>query len=398
MPIVSRTGFAPLTAVTFHPAHDLPRTGDLAVDVANDTDVDALAAQFERIDLIRIPFSNAADGRGFSVAKRLRHLGFQGRIRARGHLVSDQFRYALACGFDEIEIDDALAERQPEAHWVDGLTTAGTYRDKLARRPDAPHYQVPEGVFAARVTQVRHYTSKLFQFRISRPASFRFRSGEFVMIGLPNSAKPVYRAYSIASPSWDDELEFYSIKVPDGPLTRHLQRIVPGDTVLMRMKATGTLVLDALTPGRRLYLFSTGTGMAPFASIIRDQELYDRFDEVVLTQTCRTGPELAYGTQVVESARTDPLVGELAHRQLRHYTTTTRDSRPNAGRITTLIQNGKLFCDLGLPELDPTIDRAMICGSIAMVGDMRALLEKAGFVEGSNSRPATMVVERAFVD
>ena len=397
MPLVSRSGFDAVPPMTFHNGLDLPDGIDLSVDLENDVDASRLAGHLDRIALIRIRFPGSADGRGFSLAQRLRGLGYRGRLRARGHVVSDQFRYALACGFDEVEIDETLAARQPEAHWLDGLAPAADYRDKLAGRLPRPAPDIPDGFYSVRVTEVRHYTSKLFTFRVTRPAGFRFRSGEFVMIGLANVGKPVYRAYSIATPSWDEELKFYSIKVPDGPLTKHLQRIVPGDTVLIGKKPTGTLVLDALTPGRRLYLFSTGTGIAPFASLIRDPESYEKFDEIVLTHTCRTHAELAYGRQAIEAAFGDPLVGALAKTRLRHYATTTQEQGRQTGRITTLIETGQLFRDLANPALDPASDRAMICGSLAMVGDTRALLEVAGLVEGSNNRPGSFVVERAFV-
>lgn len=258
-------------------------------------------------------------------------------------------------------------------------------------------FPIPENVFAETVVSVKHYTSRLFKFRITRPASFRFRSGEFVMIGLPNAEKPVYRAYSIASPAWDDELEFFSIKVPDGPLTEHLQRIEPGDTILMRKKPTGTLVNDALLPGKRVYMFSTGTGIAPFASLVRDPETYEKFEEVILTHTCRDVAELEYGEELVAALRDDPLIGEFAGK-LRHYPSTTREESPRMGRITTLIETGKLFEDLGVPPLDPETDRAMICGSMGLLKDLRVLLERAGLREGSNAAPGTFVVERAFVD
>jgi ferredoxin--NADP+ reductase len=245
-------------------------------------------------------------------------------------------------------------------------------------------------VFAQKVISVRHYTDRLFKFRITRPASFRFRSGEFVMIGLPNSDKPVYRAYSIASPSWDEEIEFFSIKVPGGPLTEHLQKIVPGDTVLMRKKPTGTLVNDALLPGKRLYLFSTGTGVAPFASIVRDPETYEKFEEIVLVHTCRQVAELEYSRELVETLREDPLIGEFASR-LRYVPSATREPFERNARITTMIENGEL-------PLDPATDRVMICGSMDMLKSVKALCEKAGLVEGSNAAPGTFVVERAFVD
>ena len=260
------------------------------------------------------------------------------------------------------------------------------------------HFKIPAGVFTETVTSVEHYTKRLFKFRITRPASFRFRSGEFVMIGLPNAEKPVYRAYSVASPSWDEELEFYSIKVPGGPLTEHLQRIQVGDTLLMRKKPTGTLVNDALLPGKRLYMFSTGTGIAPFASLIRDPETYEKFDEVILTHTCREVAELKYGIDLVKHCADDPLVGEFAAGRLRHYASCTREEYPFPGRITDLIANGKLFDDLGLPPINPDDDRGMICGSMAMLNDVKDALERFGLVEGANNKPATFVVERAFVD
>lgn len=259
-------------------------------------------------------------------------------------------------------------------------------------------FPIPSGVFAEKVLSVRHYTDRLFSFRMTRPASFRFRSGEFVMIGLPNAGKPVFRAYSIASPAWDEELEFYSIKVPDGPLTEHLQKVKPGDTVLMRKKPVGTLVHDALLGGERLYMFSTGTGIAPFASVIRDPETYERFGQVILVHTCREAAELDYGHDLVAATRTDPLVGEEATAQLVHYATTTREESDRTGRVTTLIGNGKLFDDLGVPPLDPATDRAMICGSMDMLKSVKAICEEAGLTEGSNSKPGEFVVERAFVD
>ena len=258
-------------------------------------------------------------------------------------------------------------------------------------------FAAPPGVFAETVTAVAHFTDRLFKFRITRPKSFRFRSGEFVMIGLPNSERPIFRAYSIASPSWDEELEFYSIKVSDGPLTKHLQKIRPGDTVLMRRKPTGTLVNDALLPGRRLHLFSTGTGIAPFASIIRDPETYEKFEQVVLTHTCRLVAELKYGQELVAATLDDPLVGEEAQAALVHYPTTTRESSDQMGRITDLINSGRFFRDLDLPALSKERDRCMICGSMGLLKEMKAMLESAGFAEGSNSAPADFVVERAFV-
>jgi ferredoxin--NADP+ reductase len=261
----------------------------------------------------------------------------------------------------------------------------------------APAFAIPDNAFAEKVVAVEHFTDRLFRFRITRPASFRFRSGEFIMIGLPNADKPVFRAYSIASPSWDEEIEFFSIKVPDGPLTEHLQKIRPGDTVLMRKKPTGTLVLDALLPGKRLYLLSTGTGVAPFASLVRDPETYEKFEEVVLIQTCREVEELSYITRLVEDLVDDPLVGDMVEGRLKLFTSTTRQTFPRMGRITDLMADGRFFEMTGLPAISPETDRGMICGSMAMIKDTSAMLEGFGLIEGANNKPATFVVERAFV-
>lgn len=256
---------------------------------------------------------------------------------------------------------------------------------------------LPAGVYAEKVLSVTHYTDRLFRFSMTRPAGFRFRSGEFAMIGLMVDGKPVYRAYSIASPAWADELEFFSIKVPNGPLTQHLQNIEPGDTVLMRKKPTGTLVLDALTPGKRLYMFSTGTGIAPFASLIREPETYEKFDEVILTHTCREVAELKYGFDLVEEIRNDEILSEIVGDKLVHYATVTREPFERTGRITDLMASGKLYADLGVPPLNPEIDRGMICGSAEMLKDTKALLEAAGLTEGANNKPSEFVIERAFV-
>ena len=266
---------------------------------------------------------------------------------------------------------------------------------KVEKAPEK--FEIPKGLFVETVTSVQHYTESLFKFCITRPASFRFRSGEFVMIGLPNAEKPVFRAYSIASPSWDEEIEFYSIKVPDGPLTQHLQKVRAGDSILMRKKPTGTLVNDALLPGKRLYMFATGTGIAPFASLIRDPDTYEKFDQLILCHTCRQVAELRYGHELVAALKDDPLVGDLAVQRLIHYTTVTREDFPFQGRQTDLMASGKLFDDLGLPPLSVADDRAMICGSMDMLRDTKAALEGFGLQEGSNSKPATFVVERAFV-
>ncbi|MEE2691276.1 MAG: ferredoxin--NADP reductase [Pseudomonadota bacterium] len=255
---------------------------------------------------------------------------------------------------------------------------------------------IPKNVTAETLLAVRHWTPELFSFRLSRPASFRFRSGEFVMLGLMVEGRPLLRAYSIASPSWDDGLDFYSIKVEDGPLTSRLQHLKEGDFVLLGRKPTGTLVLDALLPGKRLYLLSTGTGFAPFASLVREPDTYEKFDEVILTHTCRNGADLAYGRALVASLADDPLVGDVAPSKLRYYATTTREPTDCTGRITALIESGKLFSDLGLPPFSPSTDRVMICGSMEMIADTRRLAEAAGLPEGSNHAPGAYVVEKAF--
>lgn len=252
---------------------------------------------------------------------------------------------------------------------------------------------MPKSVHAEAVVDVHHYTDRLFRFRTNRPHSLRFRSGEFVMIGLPGAPM---RAYSIASANWDETLEFFSIKVPGGPLTARLKEIQPGDLLLIGRKPTGTLVNDALEPGRRLFLFSTGTGIAPFASLIRDPETYEKFDEVILTQTCREVAELAYAEETVAAALADPLLGEFLAGRLTLFTSTTREPHAHTGRITDLLRTGALFRILGIPPLDPATDRAMICGSMAMLRETQAILEGAGLREGANNRPSSYVVERAF--
>lgn len=254
----------------------------------------------------------------------------------------------------------------------------------------------PPNLYVSRVESVRHYTESLFAFTCERPPGLRFRSGEFVMIGLMNGAKPLLRAYSIASPAWDDRLAFYSIKVPDGPLTSRLQNVRPGDEILIGRKPTGTLVLDALMPGRRLFLLSTGTGIAPFASLVRDPETYERFDEVIVTHTCRTAAELDYGREVVAEALADPLVGDEASVKLRHITSLTRERHGLEGRITTLIANGGLFEHANIPPFDPQTDRLMICGSAAVLSDLKEIAIARGFTEGSNHEQGSFVVERAF--
>ncbi len=248
------------------------------------------------------------------------------------------------------------------------------------------------------VTHVRHYTDRLFAFRTTRPQSLRFRSGEFVMIGLPgDNGKPILRAYSIASPSWDDELEFYSIKVPDGPLTSRLQKIEVGDQVILKTKPVGTLVIDALLPGKRLYMLATGTGIAPFASLVRDPEVYEKFDQVILTHTCRTRDELVYGAELVDNLVNDPLIGEMVDGKLVYYPTTTREESAKVGRVTDKIRSGDLFSDIGVPGWGTEDDRVMICGSMGLNLEIKELCEAAGMVEGANNKPGHYVLEKAFV-
>ena len=251
---------------------------------------------------------------------------------------------------------------------------------------------------AQTVTAVKHWTDRLFSFRVTRPQSLRFRSGEFVMIGLlGDNGKPLLRAYSIASPNWDEELEFYSIKVPDGPLTSRLQHIEPGDQIILRPKPVGTLVHDALLPGRRLWFLATGTGIAPFASLMRDPETYEKYDQVIMMHTCREVAELDYGRDLVENLKNDELIGEMVEGKLLYYPTTTREPSPHMGRITDNLTSGKVFADLGLPPMDAEHDRAMVCGSLAFNHDVKAVLEKFGLREGANSEPLEYVVEKAFV-
>ncbi len=261
---------------------------------------------------------------------------------------------------------------------------------------------------AQTVTKVEHWTDRLFSFRVTRPASLRFRSGEFVMIGLmgdpdpeTGKQKPILRAYSIASPAWDDELEFYSIKVQDGPLTSKLQHIQPGQQIILRPKPVGTLVHDALLPGKRIWFFATGTGFAPFASLLREPETYENYDDVIITHTCRDVAELEYGRRLIEELKADEMMIELLGAdnlaKIRYYPTTTREQSPKMGRITTLLQDGTVFRDLGIDGISADTDRAMVCGSLDFNTDMKALLEGFGLEEGANSDPKHYVVEKAFV-
>lgn len=254
---------------------------------------------------------------------------------------------------------------------------------------------VPKGYEALKVQEVTHHTDRLFAFKTERPAAFRFRSGEFAMIGLMVDGKPLVRAYSIASPNWEDHLEFYSIKVPDGPLTSRLQDIKVGDRILIRPKPVGTLVFDALLPGRRLFLMSTGTGIAPFASVIRDPEVYEKFDRVFLLHTCREAAELCYGLDLVASVRDHGILGDISEGKLFHLPTATREPYHNSGRINDWIMDGRLAAFAG-GALTPETDRVMICGSMAMLETLKACCEGLSFDEGSNSKPGQYVIEKAF--
>ena len=248
-----------------------------------------------------------------------------------------------------------------------------------------------------KVTFIKHWTKSLFSFRIQRPQSFKFRSGEFVMIGLPHeNDKPILRAYSIASPSWSEELEFYSIIVKDGPLTSKLKNIKINDEIIMMPKSTGTLVLDALKPGKRLFLLSSGTGFAPFASLIREPETYEKFETVVVTHTCRTVPELAYSQEIINESNDDEIIKDFIENKLISYHSTTRENFTNKGRITELISTNKIFNDLNIENISSN-DRFMFCGSMGLNNDLKAIMVKHNMQEGANNNPAEFVLEKAFV-
>jgi ferredoxin--NADP+ reductase len=248
------------------------------------------------------------------------------------------------------------------------------------------------------VTWVHHWTDSLFSFRITRDPGFRFQSGQFVMIGLPVNGRPLMRAYSIASPHYEPELEFYSIKVQDGPLTSRLQNIEVGDELLVGKKPTGTLVLDGLKPGRRLYLLATGTGLAPFLSLARDPDVYEQFEQVIVTHTCREVADLSYRDFLSRELPADPDLGEMVAGKLLYYPTVTREDFATRGRITDLIESGQMTRDLGLPALDPAVDRLMLCGGPSVLADLKTVLEARGFEMGSLANPGDYVLERAFVE
>jgi ferredoxin--NADP+ reductase len=250
-----------------------------------------------------------------------------------------------------------------------------------------------------RVLHVHHWNDTLFSFRTTRDPGLRFRNGHFVMLGLPVEGKPLMRAYSVASANHEEHLEFFSIKVPDGPLTSRLQHLQPGDEVIVGRKPVGSLVLDDLRPGRHLYLLSTGTGLAPFISIIQDPDTYERFEKVVLIHGVRQLSELAYASFIEDELPNHDYLGELVRDKLLYYPTVTREPFRNQGRLTEVIESGKLFSDLGLPPLDAAVDRAMICGSAAMLADSCKLLDARGFhVSPRQGEQGDYVIERAFVE
>ncbi|MBN8467580.1 ferredoxin--NADP reductase [Corallococcus exiguus] len=248
------------------------------------------------------------------------------------------------------------------------------------------------------VLRVHHWTDTLFSFVTTRDPGFRFASGQFTMIGLEVEARPLLRAYSMVSAHYDDHLEFLSIKVPGGPLTSRLQHLKEGDNILVSKKATGTLVLKHLLPGKNLYMLSTGTGLAPFLSLVKDPEMYEQFDRVILTHTCRRAEELAYHDLFLHELPHNEFFGELVKQKLTYYPSVTREDFRNTGRITDLIRSEKLFKDVGLPVLNPETDRVMLCGSPGMLSDLTTMLEERGFREGTPGEAGHYVTEKAFAE
>jgi ferredoxin/flavodoxin---NADP+ reductase len=250
-----------------------------------------------------------------------------------------------------------------------------------------------------KVISVHHWNDSLFSFKTTRDPGFRFRNGHFVMIGLQTEGKPILRAYSIASANYEEHLEFFSIKVPNGPLTSRLQHLKEGDEILIGKKPTGTLVLDDLKPGKTLFMLGTGTGLAPFMSLVRDPEVYERFEKVVLFHGVRTVSELAYQDYLTQELPNDELFGDIVKEQLLYYPSVTREPFRNQGRVTDLIISNKLTDDLGLPPLNPETDRVMICGSPSMNNETAALLDARGFtISPGVGEPGDYVIERAFVE
>ncbi|MEP9368507.1 ferredoxin--NADP reductase [Xanthobacter sp. VNH20] len=248
------------------------------------------------------------------------------------------------------------------------------------------------------VKSVHHWTENLFTFTTTRDPGFRFLNGQFAMIGLMVDGKPLLRAYSMASANYEEDLQFFSIKVQNGPLTSRLQHLKVGDKILVGRKATGTLIQDNLLPGKNLYLLSTGTGLAPFLSVVKDPDAYERFEKIVLIHGCRSVAELAYDEYLTKELPENEFIGDEVKAKLIYYPTVTREPFRHQGRITSLIENGQLFADIGLPPIDPQNDRLMLCGSPAMLKDLVQLLESRGFAEGSQSQPGHYVIEKAFVE
>jgi ferredoxin--NADP+ reductase len=253
-------------------------------------------------------------------------------------------------------------------------------------------------LYREKVLSVQHWTDTLFSFKATRDTGFRFLNGQFAMIGLEVDGRPLLRAYSMASANHEEELEFFSIKVPNGPLTSKLQHLKVGDPIMVGKKPTGTLVLDNLLPGRHLYLLGTGTGLAPFMSIIKDPETYERFEKVVLVHGCRQVSELAYGETITQDLPNHEFLGESIREGLIYYPTVTREPFRNSGRITDLMVSGKLFADIGLPAMSVEADRFMLCGSPEMIRDTRELLTNGGYVEGNHGEAGHYVIEKAFVE
>jgi ferredoxin--NADP+ reductase len=248
------------------------------------------------------------------------------------------------------------------------------------------------------VTKVHHWNETLFSFTTTRNQGLRFKNGHFTMIGLEIDNKPLLRAYSIASANYEDEMEFFSIKVQDGPLTKHLQNLKVGDELLVGTKPVGTLIADHLKPGKNLYLLSTGTGLAPFMSIIKDPEIYEQFDNVILTHGVRIKSELAYKQFIEEELPNNEYFGDLVREKLKYYPTVTREEFRNQGRLTDLVESGKLFSDLGLPDINLENDRFMLCGSPSMLKDFCKILDERGFEEARQGEQGHYVIERAFVE
>ena len=248
-----------------------------------------------------------------------------------------------------------------------------------------------------KVTEIHHWTDKTFSFKTTRDMSFRFKNGEFAMIGLEIGGKPLLRAYSVVSPNHEDHLEFLSIKVPNGPLTSKLQHIKIDDEIIVNSKPTGTLVCDYLLPGRNLFLFSTGTGLAPFMSIVRDPETYEKFEKIILTHTVRTSKELAY-KDLLTNLNNDEIYSEVTKNNFIYFNTVTREKWDNEGRITDWIKENTLWKKVGVESFKPEIDRVMICGSEEMTFDLKKIFEKLGSKEGSTKVQGGFVIEKAFAE